>query len=1301
MSPRKILDDLEDVEDATPSSRSLIQDVYGVRPQRQRSTSSARRKKSKSATPQETTDKGGETSSGEEVQVSVQKSQTENQHTEDQGIVGRMSVEMENRRSSELDCTMEMMTVEDFVKDSKDDNWKTEGGKRESMDFFEGPSVPSQTENQVPIPMTALIPEHTSMLQLSSVCSESSISEDQGHSMKSHFPHHSSDSSSHQPSLSREVRDSANDLTLRISGNDLSVNALLNTPSNTAQSPKHSDPNPRLSSKLSVSTTMSIPSKSLTPLPVAVSLAQQQQMGFLPTEQAVCGRSAFVPFAQVHRKDNSEDEPDFLPDSDNVCLPEKAQTIFITEGGNQFLIMTPQSNMLNLPPGVDSSDSPIQLVPVSSSSHLPSTPVKSSASAVCSEPQSPTTPKKNRSRFTPIRPKGSPAKTVSSILKEQKNPEKPDAEKIDRSKSVSTLLKEKREREAKMQVSMTTAVVSQATVSTVGALSAFPAPKLPLPPGETSQTPQVNIIILNPVNRGVGTKAMVSMTSEVVTSVTTTLTTASSHGTSECCSSTIDITQRRERSRTASLSEYDITSPSNLDNLNMSDLSDSSVGDEKPSKLAKIVDSEQNVSSRPGSRCSVDRETPSYLGRKRKFLSSQSFEGSAMEKYPVRLLSNDEDQDFVMEEDRRAASCSFGLEKYSQAFDDKLKLAERRNCPDISDLESDALKDINIPDPSNIIKQGKELCRQKQDTGVGVTSLSLRNSQQRLLKEKPILDERIKTFFQQKEIQSTSEESPGSELPPDVAELIVDTQSRLSEQMEVTPSGVARSLSRQEKVQEICKSLQNIPYNPSILPAGQSAGDMSVSLRPKSARNVSHASPSGNEKTQQDDSNFRMPYRSQSVTDASRGPVDVQVQAVERTHTQQSPVIKESLSSVRRTGAVEFASPQKPVRRQRTPSVENPRKRETSMERHVIQREVSLERTTMNTPHSDPGYSSVGPSPILQSVLSAGVCDSTYSSMSSTSLSVCRPDSAHSVNSDGVPPSPMASPRFQTSTPYHLKSPSLTPNQASVPGESVPIQSFMPIQGSTLKIDNNTVTLIRPMVTIASQGSQGVTVSEVITGDRTGSLPVSSQQAPPSYSAVMQDRKTKKGKKEGAFTTLKSPVLKLSGLAGAETVGGQSFYFSDKLAQLSKKTLSSEKKTSKERTTRNESIRSILGQLTSPIDSKYQKHTQPHSLAELPDAGYQGNQPNVNMFDIESIVTYKSPETDVVTSTERELQDQGGKPRNTEEQVEFSARRNLNEMLEHDFNGDDLQATLEDLRAVDSQYFVDNFDIGSEKRQEM
>lgn len=160
MSPRKIFEESDDAEVRTHSGRSLSQE-YGVRPQRQRSTSSARRKKTKSITPQEALDKGGGTSSGEEVSVH-QSAAKEDQQIYEQNTVGRMSVDMEVRRNSESDYTMEMMSVEDLVLQerlSKEESWKVEDFNRERMEVSEELSVSVKTESQVSKPLTVSVTE--------------------------------------------------------------------------------------------------------------------------------------------------------------------------------------------------------------------------------------------------------------------------------------------------------------------------------------------------------------------------------------------------------------------------------------------------------------------------------------------------------------------------------------------------------------------------------------------------------------------------------------------------------------------------------------------------------------------------------------------------------------------------------------------------------------------------------------------------------------------------------------------------------------------------------------------------------------------------------------------------------------------------------------------------------------------------------------------------------------------------------------------------------------------------------------
>jgi hypothetical protein len=189
--------------------------------------------------------------------------------------------------------------------------------------------------------------------------------------------------------------------------------------------------------------------------------------------------------------------------------------------------------------------------------------------------------------------------------------------------------------------------------------------------------------------------------------------------------------------------------------------------------------------------------------------------------------------------------------------------------PDISVLESDALQEACIPDRSNYMLNGKELFKQQQDTGVGVTSLSLGKSQQRLLKENPLLDERMKSFFQQNDavLAGKGPESHDSELPPDVAEFITDSMTRahLGEQMEVTHTMVltkARSLSQQEVIQEICKNLQNFPCNPSVPPPAESPTIAINQKRSHSAMNMPPSAVPRTKRMPMDEDTFCMPYRS-------------------------------------------------------------------------------------------------------------------------------------------------------------------------------------------------------------------------------------------------------------------------------------------------------------------------------------------------------------------------------------------------------------------------------------------------------
>jgi len=379
---------------------------------------------------------------------------------------------------------------------------------------------------------------------------------------------------------------------------------------------------------------------------------------------------------------------------------------------------------------------------------------------------SPTTPKKGKSRFTPIRPKASPQKTVSTILKEQKVGY--EAGSYDKSKPVAALLKEKRAREAeamaqlKTTLSLSPGAPNQHNIQ-IPNLQNFAALQNKLDVGKPGEF----LIILNAAPQTTPVTVVnpsPTLTQTVVTSAISSAVTSVVRSKSEMgrCVITPVSYNNTSRSRTNSSSELEVESllPAGVIDDDIADVN----MDEKPSKLAKIVDSDQVVSSRPGSRCSLDRETPSSFGRKRKFHNNANIG------HHKRINSTEDTDDEVLidpkdynkEIIRRAKSCSLENPERDLAIINKENMLanETHYCPDISILEIDALSDdITNSEHHQLRSDSSHSCQQVQSAAVGVNSLSLRNSQRQLLKEKEALDKRMKYFWNKDDKQKRSQKT--------------------------------------------------------------------------------------------------------------------------------------------------------------------------------------------------------------------------------------------------------------------------------------------------------------------------------------------------------------------------------------------------------------------------------------------------------------------------------------------------------------------------------------------------------------
>lgn len=1014
-------------------------------------------------------------------------------------------------------------------------------------------------------------------------------------------------------------------------------------------------------------------------------------------------RSAFVPFSQVQcRKDVSDDTITKIPSMsvtsgadviDSSNLNSIQQTLLL---GNQLdsneQTKLPSTNiysesspgrpilvMKTVPSSASVGESQVVLEannnnitckPITCDTNLTADQLKQSpsmtlptfglvgkqdsiinATTPCSESQFSqplTSPSKKapRSRFTPIRPKASPTKTVSSILKEQKvlNSDAPAYD----TRPVATLLKEKRAREAEAMsnkskpVTQTISLTPTLPPSVVGNfsnvsnnlnLSTLPAGK----PGEF-----VIILNTNPFNQN----ALPSTSQNMVSAVTTTTLSV----TTSTCKSSVQthtvssLAQKTGRTRTNSSSERELDSPMPMsqDSLNTSDLSEgytSATDEEKPSKMAKIIDSDQNVSSRPGSRCSPDRETPSFSGRKRKFYNVG---GNSQSRKRINSVDDDDDDVIIcdpkefMKDQRRTRSCTFETDEIGTTTkNSEFNSKDGSQCPDISSLESDALLDIsdNVYLLSTKSNTKDSLTKQVHSTAVGVNALSLRQSQQQLLKQKQMLDERMKFFlqkdsdgwisntgqdsnqvshkrndhltekqdmslrFEQQNIKfkespienqenfenlSSSEMDVGEDIPPDVVDFITEKLTGISntnvnipeKQINTFEENVTRPRSDEmivevdfsETQMKISQYSQSKEVDMVHLNQDLGPNNSNVQLLHKNNRNElnDHLQISSKLKTSAD------PMLSNNGQVIKPGLFGHLESSQSRTDTQ-------SASNQMDT----FVSPQTPVRRQRTSSVEKgvghtqqtfQRPRETSTEvnhgkrtpssdggysmnptQHAFHRprESSFDSHGKQTPSSDAGYYSIGSSPVSHSTPVSGAltCENhALLTRNPSSLMVTRPDSAQSLSSDIiVPQSPIQqlSPRFHTSTPLLLRSPCPTPNQGcptpnqgmlpsptDVSGPHGQITEFMPIQGSSLKI-NSHVTLIKPVVTLASSQVQGqghIAQDLIGIGSIQPDLKESSEsRALPSYNAALQSKQRERMQsnigKKGAFDTFKEAKL--------------------------------------------------------------------------------------------------------------------------------------------------------------------------------
>ncbi|XP_071140192.1 uncharacterized protein [Mytilus edulis] len=1073
----------------------------------------------------------------------------------------------------------------------------------------------------------------------------------------------------------------------------------------------------------------------------------------------------------------------------------------------------------------------------------------------------PSTPKKStKSRFALIRPKASPVKTISTILKDTKITPT-DNFVYDKSKSVSELLKEKRAREAELalknkqhsgaqnvtgtiNIDISNSQNMPGTINPQMCSNVENATNIPVSVGSFF-VPADHRNVKNLFNVGMSQK--IPPGTSVVNNDRTDRLQSGQLQVPPGLVSTGDVVyvinhvpQPLEKSpvksavarpNTLSLGQdtgdrkKGVESPdlNDDDTMDIEDVlkmykekeNEMEVSCETPSKFAKIEDGDQIFHSRPGSRCSADIEQGG--GRKRKFFNTDNGQFRCFGR--KRLNSGDENDDDVIlfdpleesnENRRESRSCTFeidGSPKTNKTITSVLK-HKSQHSPDISMLEIDALIDLVQPEQPHSVRP----LRKVSSAAVGVNSLSLRKSQQQLLKEKPLLDQMINTFLQKKDRNITdfgSVDTFNVKHSENFSHVNIAGKSNFNFENERLLHDRSKSFSDAPLSDNLSISQLNVPHEHDLLQSSTGFSIPADSELPMEADsdlpaeiadfiteqvtmvtggimgndpndNVENAKFSKDveaiQKKLHNISNNEMhsPRNTlQNFEINSNQMKALQQLQSSRPQSRQGSNIEVNKMGTNRiadrpTNVDVFASPQRPVgRRQRTPSVERITSQisaNSALDRrsvttptlfpspihstNVRRRETSIDRMTNQTPFSDPGYGSIGASPILNPTpVSQSInCDTSVTSGHNSSFMSTRADSAQSIASDTAMFSPVSSaisPRFQTSTPYPLQSPSQTPCrniiQSPIDGAG-PVQSFVPIQGSQFQIDSN-VTLIKPVVTVAMSQSNQTSSGPLQAKEQTklrkdligiGSiLPRTEHQAlqkpPPSYSDALlsqlqgnrmdQNRLSNKGAfdvpSQGAFDVPSQRNEHVISQQQQDTGNGNSEQlmvapFSHRLALMSTK-YGSRKVNRSSSDLHNRSLPEHLLQSNdsslypssglSQNDEDHEKSLQIESIK----ASLQNNSLDlVNFipdFDSQDISRSQNTVEVGVRNSERKIRhrksDLAIEKMMDNDDIEFIAKRNLSLDLEHNtsFNEDDLETTLEDLKSLDGQYFThDNQD---------
>ncbi|XP_064596331.1 mucin-2-like [Liolophura sinensis] len=384
---------------------------------------------------------------------------------------------------------------------------------------------------------------------------------------------------------------------------------------------------------------------------------------------------------------------------------------------------------------------------------------------------SPLTPRRTKTRFTPIRPKAPAPRTVSSMLREHRGPPVSVEGVGFGSKPVSEILKEKRERETLLLP------LSPAAGSLTPCLSGVQlSPNLAI----SAQVPVVQPVLARTTDvQGPQPLSARSKTREVFIIMGASPSASASHTNSPVSAKT-----RRSNTISIPIIQKDIgvrlnpshTSATSVphDTQHSHSISDSHLSEEqhRSQSIHEVRESHNTGGVRKV--CSMETEDSASVAEILTSKRKRKSPGSAKDLFNVQgaevhngmkplqtdvvatsVDSSDSQSDCADENNpKRSKSCLPSLENCDSAVSSS---SEERFCPDITSLESDALVDMPLSAAELATSLGSDTLSFEnlnnqatmKTASVGVTSHSMKLSH-KLMRQSLQLDKRIDTFLKQR-----------------------------------------------------------------------------------------------------------------------------------------------------------------------------------------------------------------------------------------------------------------------------------------------------------------------------------------------------------------------------------------------------------------------------------------------------------------------------------------------------------------------------------------------------------------------